>query len=111
MHPTRALGFAVATAAGVTCLFVSDNLSSLQQSGLISQADARVGRPLTPGSVAGVGRRTTRRAYRRAAYTGAGIGLGAGAYYGTRGYYGNGSGYARPVYYRTAGSGYRGNCW
>lgn len=32
---------------------------------LVSQAQARVGRPLTPGSVAGVARRTTRRALRR----------------------------------------------
>ena len=31
-------------------------------------ADARVGRPLTPGSVAGVNRRIHRRAYRRAYY-------------------------------------------
>jgi hypothetical protein len=32
---------------------------------LITEAQARVGRPLTPGSVAGVARRTTRRAIRR----------------------------------------------
>ena len=31
-------------------------------------ADARVGRPLTPGSVAGVNGRIHRRAYRRAYY-------------------------------------------
>ncbi|RNJ46273.1 hypothetical protein DNR46_10295 [Mesorhizobium japonicum] len=31
----------------------------------ISQAQARLGRPLTPRSVAGVGRRTTRRVTRR----------------------------------------------
>ena len=30
-------------------------------SGVVSQAEARVGRPLTPLSVAGVGRRTVRR--------------------------------------------------
>jgi hypothetical protein len=34
---------------------------------LIATADARVGRPLTPVSVAGVARRTTRRAIRRTA--------------------------------------------
>lgn len=33
--------------------------------GLIEQAEARVGRPLTPVSVAGVSRRTTRRVIRR----------------------------------------------
>lgn len=37
-----------------------------QQSGfVISEVEARVGRPLTPGSVAGVSRRTTRRTIRR----------------------------------------------
>lgn len=33
----------------------------------VSSAEARVGRPLTPGSVAGVARRTTRRTIRRSA--------------------------------------------
>lgn len=33
----------------------------------VKQAEARVGRPLTPGSVAGVARRTTRRTIRRTA--------------------------------------------
>jgi len=33
-----------------------------------SSAQARVGRPLTPGSVAGVARRSSRRAYRRNVY-------------------------------------------
>jgi len=32
---------------------------------IISNAEARVGRPMTPGSVAGVSRRTTRRTIRR----------------------------------------------
>jgi|SwirhisoilCB2_FD_contig_31_6477678_length_297_multi_3_in_0_out_0_1 hypothetical protein len=32
---------------------------------ITSQAEARVGRPLTPMSVAGVSRRTSRRVYRR----------------------------------------------
>ena len=34
----------------------------------VSRADARVGRPLTATSVAGVNRRAARRAYRRAYY-------------------------------------------
>lgn len=34
-------------------------------SGFVSPAEARVGRPLTPVSVAGVARRTTRRTVRR----------------------------------------------
>jgi hypothetical protein len=33
----------------------------------LDRADARVGRPLTPGSVAGVARRSTRRAVRHCA--------------------------------------------
>ena len=36
----------------------------------IGSAQARVGRPLTPMSYAGVARRTTRRAYRRSYYYG-----------------------------------------
>ena len=41
------------------------------QSGIalsIDSAQARIGRPLTPGSVAGVARRTTRRTVRRHVY-------------------------------------------
>jgi len=32
---------------------------------VVSEAEARIGRPVTPGSVAGVARRTTRRVIRR----------------------------------------------
>jgi hypothetical protein len=35
---------------------------------VLSQAEAVVGRPATPGSVAGVARRSSRRAYRRHHY-------------------------------------------
>jgi hypothetical protein len=45
----------------------------------IDSAEARVGRPLTPGSVAGVNRRVNRRAYYGAAAVGAAA-VGAGAY-------------------------------
>jgi len=48
--------------AGALCLFANDNISFTQPTSLITQADARVGRPMTPRSVAGVARRTTRRA-------------------------------------------------
>jgi len=50
----------------------------------LERADARVGRPLTPGSVAGVNRRVHRRAY----YGAAAGAAAAGAYYG---------GYAHPA--------------
>jgi hypothetical protein len=68
---------ALATAAGLMCLFINDNWSSSQQPTFTTPANARIGRPLTPGSIAGVNRRVDRRAYRR-------------------GYYGQGSGYYRP---------------
>ena len=63
----------------------------------LDSADARVGRPLTPGSVAGVNRRVHRRAA-----CGAAAAYGAGSYYayggsGYPGYSGYGYGY-RPGY-------------
>src|SRR6476659_8950567 len=63
--------FSLATAAGLVCLFASPtNWSSPQDASVISQAQARIGRPLTPGSVAGVARRSTRRTVRRGVYGG-----------------------------------------
>ena len=50
------------------CLFGADLLTDgLFNSRILlkTEAEARVGRPLTPGSVAGVARRTTRRTIRR----------------------------------------------
>jgi hypothetical protein len=47
----------------------------------LDRADARIGRPFTPMSVAGV----HRRAYRRAAY-GTAAAYGVGSYYGASGY-------------------------
>ena len=60
-------------------------------------AQARVGRPLTPVSVAGVARRQGRRAAIGAAAVGAGVvgGVAAAGYYGaTAPYYGSGGPYA-----------------
>lgn len=74
----RIARLALATAAGLACLFINDNWSSTEQSSLITQADARIGQPLTPGSVAGVNRRASRRAYRRG-YHGTGEGVAVGA--------------------------------
>ena len=54
------------------------NGDTILDQGLISSAEARVGRPLTPMSYAGVARRTTRRAVA----VGAGAAA-AGAYYGS----------------------------
>jgi hypothetical protein len=67
---------ALAVLAGGAALHWSGD--RLAQSGsFISQAEARVGRPATPMSYAGVARRTTRRAV---AYGAAGAAA-AGAYY------------------------------
>jgi hypothetical protein len=63
----------VALAAGLLW-----NGESPVDKGLVSSAEARVGRPLTPMSYAGVARRTTRRAVA----VGAGAAA-AGAYYGS----------------------------
>jgi hypothetical protein len=100
MNPTQASRYAVASLAGIMCLFISDNWSSQRQSSLVAQADARIGRPLTPLSGAGVARRTTRRAVRGAAYGVGAAGIGTAAYYGTRGYGGGyGRGYGGDGYY------------
>ena len=73
--------WALAVTAGAICLFANDNLSLTQPSSLVTQADARIGRPLSPGSVAGVARRTTRRAVVGSAVVGAGYyGYRAGCY-------------------------------
>ena len=61
----------------------------------MTQAEARIGRPLTPFSVAGVARRTTRRAVWTGAIAGGAYGYGYGYPYGYASY---GSGYAYPSY-------------
>ena len=68
----------------------------------LDSADARLGRPLTPFSVAGV----HRRAYRRAVYGAAAYGV--GSYYGASGYSGYSYGrYGYPAYgYGSYASGY-----
>jgi len=63
----------------------------------VESAQARVGRPLTPVSVAGVARRQGRRAAIGAAAVGAGVvgaGIAAGYYGATAPYYGGGGPYA-----------------
>ena len=72
----------LAAIVGVGGLFVTDNFSTTAPNAFVSQAEARVGRPMTPGSVAGVARRTTRRAV-----------VGGAAVYGARRYYGGACGY------------------
>jgi hypothetical protein len=71
MKKLSALGFVIATgllcSAPVALDWSPANAPSLS----VATADARVGRPLTPMSVAGVNRRVHRRAYYGAAAAGA----------------------------------------
>ena len=60
--------FAFSLLAVITCVVVfeiGEQLSVPGAESFISTAEARVGRPLTPVSVAGVARRTSRRSHRR----------------------------------------------
>ena len=62
MNTSKLVGaILVAMATGVLGLVLGERLSIPGTHGFISTAEARVGRPLTPVSVAGVARRTVRR--------------------------------------------------
>jgi len=62
MSLSKKLGLLLlAVMLGFGGLTISDRLSNPRVHGLVSTADARIGRPLTPVSVAGVARRTVRR--------------------------------------------------
>ncbi len=52
----------LAAIVGIGCIFVSEKVSLTNPGSLVTEANARIGRPLTPLSYAGVARRTTRRA-------------------------------------------------
>jgi len=84
MTKIRKSSIALAAVVGAGGLFLSDHFSMTGSGTFLSQAKARIGRPLTPLSVAGVARRTTRRAVAAGA-------IGYGAYavgrYGYSGYY------------------------
>jgi hypothetical protein len=75
----RLLRFALATVAGVGCLFVSDRVLPTSSGSFITEANAIIGRPLTPMSYAGVARRTTGRAVVGGAAVGVGVGVAVGA--------------------------------
>jgi hypothetical protein len=74
----RLIRLALAAAAGFAVLFGAEKFSPSDPQ-LTTTADARVGRPLTPMSYAGVARRTTRRAVYGTAAVGAAA-VGAAAY-------------------------------
>ena len=62
---------ALATIAGVACLFASEKMSLTRPGSLVTSAQAIIGRPLTPMSYAGVARRS-------AVGVGAGVGVAVG---------------------------------
>jgi hypothetical protein len=76
------LQIAIAALVGVGCLMVSERALVGAGETFVATADARIGRPLTPMSYAGVARRTTRRAVGYGAAVGAAAG--AAAVYGPR---------------------------
>jgi hypothetical protein len=73
---SRSFRIALATLVGVGTFSISDEALLMRSASLVTTADARIGRPLTPMSYAGVARRTTRRAVA--------AGAAAGAVYGPR---------------------------
>ena len=79
-----------ATLVGAAVLCAAPiSLHQSQDKGLtlsVDRAQARIGRPLTPGSIAGVHRRHDRRAYRRGHY--GAHAYGRYGYHYRRGYYG-----------------------
>ena len=80
-------GAAIMTAVPLSFQWSQENVALS-----LDSAEARIGRPLTATSIAGVNRRVHRRAYRRSVYAGA-VAAGVGAYgYGS--YYG----YSSPAY-------------
>jgi hypothetical protein len=80
----KLLRVALSVVVGIGCLFLGENISLRRASSLVTQAEARIGRPATPMSYAGVARRTTRRAVVGGAAVGAAAvgAAAAGAYYG-----------------------------
>jgi hypothetical protein len=84
----------IAAIAGGGGLLVSDNVwTATSPTIFVTQAEARIGRPLTPVSVAGVARRTSRRTVVAGAVAGGAIGYGYG--------YGRGYGYSDPYGYES----------
>jgi len=71
---TTLIRLSIATIVGSAALLWSGQLPLDSQASLVSSAEARIGRPLTPMSYAGVARRTTRRAVAYGAAAGVAVG-------------------------------------
>jgi hypothetical protein len=69
--PTVLIRLSIVTIVGGAALLWSGQVPLDSQSSPVSSAEARIGRPLTPMSYAGVARRTTRRAVAVGAAAGA----------------------------------------
>jgi hypothetical protein len=59
---SRLVKLSVVALVGAVSLLVNEKAVLQQEGSLLTTAEARIGRPLTPMSYAGVARRTTRRA-------------------------------------------------
>jgi hypothetical protein len=75
---TTLIRLSLATIVGGAVLFLSGEVSRDSRWSLVSSAEARIGRPLTPMSYAGVARRTTRRVVAYGAAAGVAVGAAAG---------------------------------
>jgi len=100
-NSTKYLIIVLAVLLGIGDFELGGQQASIGSFKLVSSAEARVGRPLTPLSYAGVARRTTRRAIRRGAYIAS---IPRGCPYGS--YYGYSLYYCGGTYYQRSGSGY-----
>ena len=58
---TRIVVLGLAALIGAVCLVIDEHSITARTDGFVTAAQARVGRPLTPVSVAGAARRTARR--------------------------------------------------
>jgi hypothetical protein len=65
---SKLLAIGLAAFTGMSVLFLEQDFPVWTWDRLMSEANARIGRPLTPLSYAGVARRTTRRAVRPTTY-------------------------------------------
>ena len=73
MKTTKTVRLTIAPVAGAACLLIAEPGSMTGSGWLVSQANAVIGRPLTPVSYAGVARRTTRRAVAAGAVVGGAV--------------------------------------
>src|SRR6516225_3683097 len=103
MNIPKAWRIAVATMVGGGSLFVSDTFwTTTGPAHFTTQAEAIIGRPLTPLSVAGVARRTTRRAVAAGAIGYGAYAVGRYGYPYNYGYTNYGSNYPYNYGYRGA---------